>query len=403
MKLRAMIVALATSLLAGGCFAHPNDTELPGQTALGDDGYTVTATFDSVDNLVPNSTVQQDDVVIGTVTDISVEDWAARVTMRLSRDVSVPANATFAIGQKTLLGAQFIDVVDPADPQGTLEEGSTVAQDVTGLYPGTEQILSAVSLLLNNGGLSQISTITSELNTTLANRVPQARDTVVRLNELTTTLSQRRGDIVATLETLDSFSAQVAAQQETVAAAVTSIGPGIGALESQRDNLVGATASLGTFSTVATQLVNTSQEALLANLGALEPVLADLDAAGAALPQSLDFLVTLPFPVSSTRNALRGDFANLFLTLDVSLPALTSAFLGPDVADPPSLTAADGASSEAEALALPQGLTDLLPPGPTAPQAAGPSAPTPQGGAGPSPQSAPATPCNILSVLLGAC
>ncbi|EFQ84380.1 virulence factor Mce family protein [Aeromicrobium marinum DSM 15272] len=398
MRMPTSLVAVVAIMLTGGCLAHPNEMALPGQVALGDDGYTVNASFASVDNLVPNSAVQRDDVVIGTVTAIEVEGWDAVVTMRLLDDVKLPENVSFTVGQKTLLGAQFVDVVDPTEPVGTLADGATVDQEVTGLYPATEDILAAVSLLLNNGGLSQLSTITTELNTTLADRVPQARDAVTRLNDLTTTLDNRRGEIVATLESLNSLAGQVAEQRDTVTAAIGSISPGLQALENQRTDLVSAATALGQFSSVTNQLINTSQEALLANLGALEPLLADLQASGNALPRSLDLLLTVPFPVSTTQNALKGDYANLFITLDASIPALASAFFGPTL-NPPSDINPASASPDAEVAQALDGLLQRLttPGAPAPPQSAAPE---------PSPSTtSPPTqaPCNLLSQLLGMC
>ena len=78
MKLRVLCVLVAVVVL-GGCNLQPNDRTLPGQTAVGSDGYTVTVYFDEIANLVRNSEVQMDQVVIGTVADIDVEDWQAKV------------------------------------------------------------------------------------------------------------------------------------------------------------------------------------------------------------------------------------------------------------------------------------------------------------------------------------
>lgn len=64
---RAAAVSLLPAILATGCSLQPNENTLPGQVATGSDGYTVTVRFESVENLVPNSQVLLDDVVIGTV------------------------------------------------------------------------------------------------------------------------------------------------------------------------------------------------------------------------------------------------------------------------------------------------------------------------------------------------
>src|SRR6266545_4732572 len=137
-------VCVAASLVTSGCAIQPNDNTLPGQTAVGADGYTVTVHFDQIENLVPNSTVQKDNVVIGTVTSIDTEDWEAVVRLRLLRDTQLPKGAVFSIGQKTLLGAQYVDVTAPEPSPGhggaaVLRNGDVVPVEQTGTYPATEQ------------------------------------------------------------------------------------------------------------------------------------------------------------------------------------------------------------------------------------------------------------------------
>jgi phospholipid/cholesterol/gamma-HCH transport system substrate-binding protein len=65
-------------------------------------------------------------------------------------------------------------------------------------------------------------------------------------------------------------------------------------------------------------VINGSKEATLADLKALQPTLTTLAQAGAALPNSLELLLTYPFP----RNApddIRGDYTNLYVTADLDL------------------------------------------------------------------------------------
>lgn len=327
--MKRFMFVLPAFLLLAGCFSlNPNDHVQPGQVALGSDGYTVTAQFADMQNVVSNSTVQRDDVVIGTVTRIRVKNWTPRVTMRLLKSVHLSSNSVFRIGQKTLLGAQYIAVEDPAEPAGKLVDGATIPLSETSTYPQTEQVLAGVSLLLNNGGLSQISTITGELNKALSGRVPDTRTLIARLNQLVTSLDSHKTDLVKLIDTADSLSAKIAGQSDRVARAVKSIGPGLTVLATQRQELVNAIADLGRLSGSAEQVVSTSQAALLANLRHLQPVLRALAASGSDLANSLKLLITVPFPVNTTSNAVRGDYMNLFATFDVSLPSLQEAFLG---------------------------------------------------------------------------
>lgn len=394
--MKRLVLLFPVLAVLSGCFSlNPNDHTHPGQLALGSDGYTVTAEFADMQNVVPNSTVQRDNVVIGTITRIRVEDWQARVTMRLLKSVPLPANAMFKIGQKTLLGAQYIEVEDPVTPAGRLTDGVTVPLEATGTYPETEQVLAGVALLLNNGGLSQISTITGELNKAFTGRVPDTRTLVARLNKLLTTLDSHKDDLLKVIDEADSLTTKVADQGDRVALAVKSIAPGLRTLADQRNQLIGTIDDLGRLSTSVGTVLSTSQTALLANLRQLRPVLKELAASGSDLAESLKLLITVPFPVMTTSNGVRGDYMNLFSTFDVSVDSLKEAFLGNSLS-----TGALGADPLA-ALFLP--LTSAPTPGTTqtpgdgtAPSATGKPAPAP--GTTPSPG-----PCPLLSALLGGC
>lgn len=390
-----LVLLLPGLLLLTGCFSlNPNDHTHPGQVALGSDGYTVTAEFADMQNVVPNSTVQRDNVVIGTVTRIRVDDWTARVTMRLLESARLPANATFRIGQKTLLGAQYIEADDPPTPVGTLRDGASIPLTATGTYPQTEQVLAGVSLLLNNGGLSQISTITGELNKALAGRIPDTRTLVARLNQLLSTLDSHKADLIHVLDLADSLTAKVAGQSDRVERAVKSLAPGLTEIARQRGQLVQAIADLGQLSGSAERVVSTSQAAILANLRQLQPVLRALAASGSDLANSLKLLITVPFSVNTTTNAVRGDYMNLFATFDVSLPSLKEAFLGNGLSTP-----AFEATDPITGPILGSSSSDA--PG-AAPGTASSSATAPTTGTTPAP--APTkNPCPLLSALLGAC
>jgi phospholipid/cholesterol/gamma-HCH transport system substrate-binding protein len=336
---RSAAVCVLGVLLVSGCAIQPNDHTLPGQVAVGDDGYTVKVHFDQVENLVPNSTVLMDNVVIGTVASIDTVDWQAVVELRLLRDTPVPKNAVFSIGQKTHLGAQYVDVVDPPKPSGSkLADGDVVPVDQTGTYPATEQVLGAVALLLNNGGLSQISTITGELATAFEGRVPDTRGLIRRSKELLTVLDSNRGEIVSALESLDSLSAGLRDDQDLLIDAVDRITPGIRVLEAERERLVNAIADTGRTSNRAVRVVQASESALLANLDALGPILTNLGRVSESLPEALKMGLTIPWPAMTTRDAIKGDYFNQFTTLDLRGSVLTDTWLG---GLPPALQAGD--------------------------------------------------------------
>ena len=330
---------IAVVLLGAGCAIQPNDNTLPGQTAVGDDGYTVKVHFDQIENLVPNSTVQKDNVVIGTVASIDTVDWEAVVELRLLRDAPVPKDAVFSIGQKTLLGAQYVDVVVPPKPSSsTLADGDVVPAEQTGTYPATEQVLGAVALLLNTGGLSQISTITGELSTALEGRVPDTKGLIRHADDLLAVLDRNRDEIVGALESLDALSSGLRGDQERLVSAIDRITPGLRVLEEERERLVSAVTTTARTSNRAVRVVRASESALLANLDALGPILTNLGRVSESLPEALKLGLTVPFPVTTTTKGVKGDYMNMFVTFDLRGSTLADAWLG---GVPPALQAGD--------------------------------------------------------------
>lgn len=341
---------VGAAVLLGGCGnLQPNDRTLPGQVAVGDDGYTVTVEFDEVANLVRNSTVQLDDVVIGTVSDIEVVDWQAHVELRLLQSVEIPSDTVFSIGQKTLLGAQYVEVAPPkaeeASAAPALAEGDVVGVDRTGTYPATEQVLGATAVLLNNGGLSQISTITSELSTALDDRSPDTRSLIRRSNEVIGELDANSSEIVGALESLDRLSEGLAEDRASLSESLDSLAPGIDTLEEERETLVRAVTETGETSVNASRVIQTSQAALLGNLDNLQPILTNLGQEADQVPEALKLGLTIPFPAMTASNALRGDYANLFATIDLRGSELANSFLGIDLLD---LLGLDNAAPKSE-------------------------------------------------------
>ena len=70
------------------------------------------------------------------------------------------------------------------------------------------------------------------------------------------------------------------------------------------------------------------QEAILANLASLGPILSNLGKAATRLPEALKIAITVPFPAMTTEKTLRGDYSNLFATIDVSTRSLADLLLG---------------------------------------------------------------------------
>ncbi|WP_328600383.1 MCE family protein, partial [Rhodococcus sp. (in: high G+C Gram-positive bacteria)] len=210
-------VGASTVLVLAGCqWSGLNSVSLPGAAGRGEGSFAVVIEMPDVTSISPNSPVMVNDVTVGSISAIETDNWHARVTVALDGSVSLPANATAKIGQTSLLGSKHVALAPPTDvaPEGRLSEGSVIPLASAGVYPTTEEALTALSLVLNGGGLAQIHSITTELNTALGGRTDAARDLLSQMDTVTETLDRQREAMVTTMENLDVFAGEITAQRD---------------------------------------------------------------------------------------------------------------------------------------------------------------------------------------------
>ncbi|BCN47470.1 MCE family protein [Rhodococcus hoagii] len=333
-------IALTIAVASTGCeWNGLNSVPLPGTEGQGDGAYTVQIQMPNVTTMSQNSPVRVNDVTVGAVTGIEVQDWHALVTVSLNKDVQLPANATAKIGQTSLLGSQHLELAPPVGiaPQGTLKDGDVIPLERAGAYPTTEQTLSSLSVVLNGGGLAQINDITRELNAALGGREDSVRDLLPQLDQLVGSLDDQRTQIISAMEGIDRLAGTVNQQTDTLNRALDSIPPALEVLVAQRQNLTNALVALGNFSDTATRVINESGDDLKANLASLSPLLEQLAGTGNNLTEVLSMMLTFPFTMKHMDQVFQGDYANLNMMIDMTNARLTSNFidqtgLGPTLA-----------------------------------------------------------------------
>ena len=145
-----LATTLGAALLTGCDFDGAYDLPLPGSPVDADEAYEVTAEFADVLNVVPRSPVMVDDVVVGEVTEVERVGWHAEVVLRIKDDVVLPDNAIADIQQVSLLGEKYVALEEPTEqaPSGRLEDGDDIPLSVTGRNPEVEEVLGALSFLL---------------------------------------------------------------------------------------------------------------------------------------------------------------------------------------------------------------------------------------------------------------
>jgi phospholipid/cholesterol/gamma-HCH transport system substrate-binding protein len=322
--LSTMTAALVVALTAGCTPPSLADIPLPGGGPSGP-AYRVTVEFADVLDLVPQSAVKVNDVTVGSVEKISLSGWTARVRLKIDKKVRLPDNATAAVRQTSLLGEKFVALAAPTteNAAGSLSEGDVIPLSRTRRSAEVEEVLGALGLLLNGGGLAQLKTINEELGKTLDGRESTARDALRQLDAFVGGLDTQKTDIVHAIEALDRLSAQLAAQRATVGDAIDKLAPGLTVLAEQRTQLTTALTALGDLGRVGSRVIKESGDNTIADLRALQPILDQLVRAGNDLPRSLDFMLSYPFPPNAD-GAIVGDAMNLHATIDLNAASILS-------------------------------------------------------------------------------
>jgi phospholipid/cholesterol/gamma-HCH transport system substrate-binding protein len=341
-----LTLVMGTATLSACGFDGASSLPLPGGQGNGDGAYQVTIEFTDVIDLVPQSAVKVNDVAVGSVKSLEVTGYTARVVVALNEDIVLPSNSRASVRQTSLLGEKFVSFEPPpaSEATGRLRGGEIIGLDRTTRSAEIEEVLGALSLVLNGGSLEQLQVINKELIAALEGREDRVKSLLDELNVFVGSLDEQKLKIVRALDSLDRLSARLVNDRQIIATALEDIPPGLAVLTGQREEITQLLTSLDTLGDVATRVISATQANTVADLRALEPILTQLNEAGRALPESLELLTTYPFPRTVTEG-IKGDYANLFVTLDLDLrgggaPALPTA----PVTDPAAEAAAAAAA-----------------------------------------------------------
>lgn len=320
-RLRSALVALPLTVLVAGCGSGGvYDFPLPGGADVGDRPYTVTVQFQDVLDLVPRSMVKVDGVEVGRVESVALaaDGWAADVLITLPGDVAVPQDATFSLQQTSLLGEKYVSISVPEGATGRIAAGTVVPLAATDRGVEVEEVLGALSMVLNGGAVEQVRTIAQEVNAALEGNETEVRALLGDLDTFVGGLDEQRAEIVRALDSLNALGGQLQARTGQIAAVLEGIGPGLAVLESQRTELVGMLASLDRLSDVGVDVINRSQDDVVEDLRLLTPTLEQLAVSAEDLAVSLSVVPTYPFHDEYIR-AEQGDYVDGFIRVSGDL------------------------------------------------------------------------------------
>ena len=332
-RLVTSLVALVVGcLLLSGCSFSIYDLPLPGGAKTGASPLKLHVQFRDVLDLVPDSTVKLNDVTVGKVEKITLDQGVADVEIAVQNSVKLPDNATAEIQQTSLLGEKFVALETPADPSPTLmRSGDTIPLARSGANPEVEQVLGALSLILNGGGVAQLHTISTELNKALAGHEDAARSVLTQVDAFAKNLDEHKQAITDALDAVSRLSATARSQETTIDATLEELPSALSSIDQQRQDLVTMLQALSKLGDTGVRVINASKQGTIDIVKNLQPVLTSLAASGDHFVRAFNTLLTYPFvdaavggTPQAARNLHMGDFVNLDLSLNLDFSDLLS-------------------------------------------------------------------------------
>ncbi len=395
-RLRNGLVGAAVLAVLGaglaGCGTTAADLPLPG-TSMPGDTYRVSATFDDALNLAQGASVKVDGVVVGRVVSIAVEDLKAVVEMDIATDTRIGTTADFRLRTTTALGELFVDVVeDPAavaptetattstEPGegGVLEDGARVDPDRSSAAPTVEDTLSAASLFINGGGLSQIQTIVDETNLAIGGREDTVRDVLHRITSTASSVTDMSADIDAALAAVANASSVLAARQSTIDRALTEIAPAAQVLDQNTASLVDLLTSIDALGSVVVPTIEQTRDDIVSIAAQAGPIFAEVASVEPRLDAGVEQILAF---VAGMQSGVPGSFLNTHLAFRGSLSIGDLTVVAPSSDGSPVPEVAPELVQDLNQLPLISTLTGLAP-SPAAGSAPGGTTP---GGAGGNP------------------
>ncbi|REM58201.1 mammalian cell entry protein, partial [Mycobacterium tuberculosis] len=187
------------------------------------------------------------------------------------------------------------------------------------------------------GNVGALEEIIDETHQAVAGRQAQFVNLVPRLAELTAGLNRQVHDIIDALDGLNRVSAILARDKDNLGRALDTLPDAVRVLNQNRDHIVDAFAALKRLTMVTSHVLAETKVDFGEDLKDLYSIVKALNDDRKDFVTSLQLLLTFPFPNFGIKQAVRGDYLNVFTTFDLTLRRIgetffTTAYFDPNMA-----------------------------------------------------------------------
>ena len=248
---RGAALCVAVALIAGsaGCLTGGGSS-----TKI-----TANAVFSDAQDLVPGAQVQMADVPIGQVTAIALDGSSAKVTMSIDKSARVPADATAALDQTTILGEHFVQLRVPAGHRSShqvlLANGAAIAH--TTVIPNVERFISAGAQVFGSVSTNDLAQIIAAGGQGFDGQAASLRQLLNSLSAVTAGYASHSSDIQTVITSLDQLGSTLAPSSSADAQAVSNLSQTVSILAQQSGRFTDLLQALNSVSSQGRSLLET--------------------------------------------------------------------------------------------------------------------------------------------------
>ncbi|MFC6403116.1 MCE family protein [Planobispora longispora] len=173
---------------------------------------TLVATFDDVQSLVVGHSVQISDVRVGSVTDIRLEGYRAKVTMSVEDGHRVPEGTSATVAKTSILGENYVELNLPAGKDMTtgpfMADGATISE--TSVEPDIEQVTQRAGPLIDALGAQDVNAILDAAATGIGGKGEDLNRLLRQTTEVTAAYAESRRDLARTIDGLAKLGDELA-------------------------------------------------------------------------------------------------------------------------------------------------------------------------------------------------
>jgi phospholipid/cholesterol/gamma-HCH transport system substrate-binding protein len=230
-----------------------------GNFALFSSPYQIEAEFTDATGLLKGDVVKAAGVTIGRVSDISINDGLALVTMDIDDDVELPSDLGAEIRFRNLIGQRMVTLVQGAAPIQTtsLAPGDNAAAQADLMEPGdlipfsrTKPAFDLTALfnglrpLIQSTSADDINVVTEALTEALDGRSQEIKDLLGNIAAISDTLASRDQELSLLLSNVNTVTDDLNARDQQLQGTLADIDEFLGDLAASRGDLAEAIVTL---------------------------------------------------------------------------------------------------------------------------------------------------------------